>query len=251
MNTTTAMTEMIPSEPGLELTATTPAEMQQAQVALIDWCERKIATLKHDATELAQNVEIAVKNKWKSSTLKRHAEMASKRVTFYEKIKAALEAGYCIVPPFPVTVFAIRTNRDKPLRKLYVGTWEHGGNHSQCAQLLPAGEGDYKDPTPFVQTLKDHDKDSSGKITKTTHTVWASGFDEVDFPINMAKPNIMEATSRAMALKVFDELGVLPDPHPKKDPLIVGRIIDPRRAAGFRRKAISFIIAWHLNTRDI
>ena len=115
-------TAIVPAVTDLELTATTPVEMQQAQAALIEWCGRKIAAMKHDAAELAENLAIAIRNKWKSSTLKRHADLAVKRVTFYEKIKAALEAGYCIVPHFPVTIFAIRTGRDTPLAKLYIGT---------------------------------------------------------------------------------------------------------------------------------
>lgn len=248
MNDNTALATVNPL--GLELTATTPVEMQSCQTALIGWCEKKIAALQHDAAELAENLRIAIKNKWKASTLKRHAEIATQRVTFYEKIKAALQAGYCIVPNFPVTVFAIRTERDKPLKKLYVGIWKQGGNHTQKAQLLPTGEGDYKDPNPLVTTYEDREDDGKGG-KKTTYQVEATNFDQVDFPINMAKPEIMEATSRAMALKIFDELGVLPDPHPKKDPLIVGRILDPRPVGYGQRKFVSFIVAWHLNVRDL
>ena len=246
-NTSTAM---IPDAQALELTATTPAEMQSANSALIQWCEQKIAAMKHDAAELAESFAIAVKRKWKSATLKRHADLAAKRVTFYEKIKSALEAGYCIVPNFPVTVFAIRTDREKPMRKLYIGTWRHGGNHTQKAQELPEGQGEYKDPMPFVRTYDNQrTKPDGSKVTE--YQIEATEFDGVDFPINMAKPKIMEATSRAMALKVFDEMGVLPDPHPKKDPMIVGRILDPRPTGYGSKKFITFIVAWHLNVRDI
>jgi hypothetical protein len=243
-------TALVPVAPSLELTATTPVEMQEAQTHLIQWCEQKIVQMKHDAAELAENVAIAIKRKWKSATLKRHAELASKRVTFYEKIKAALEAGYCIVPNFPVTVFAIRTSREKPLRKLYIGTYKHSGNFTQEAQTLPSGEGEYKDPNPYVQTYSNEKKDSKGNAV-TEYQKCATKFDDVEFPINMAKPRIMEATGRAMALKLFDEMGILPDPHPKKDPIIVGRIIDPRPTGYGPRKTITFIVAWHLNVRDI
>lgn len=67
----------------------------------------------------------------------------------------------------------------------------------------------------------------------------------------MAKPQIMEATGQAMAAKIFDELGILPDPKPKKDPMIIGTIIDPRGVYGRERRRVSFIIAWHLNVRDL
>jgi len=236
--------------PSLELTATTPAEMQESQTLLIQWCETKIAAMKHDAAELAENLKIALRNKWKSSTLKRHTDLAAKRVTFYEKIKAALEAGYCIVPNFPVTLFAIRTDREKPNRKLYIGTWKGGVNLTQEAKLLPAGEGDYKDPSPLVVIDEFNGPDGKGGTT-TTYRAEATSFDDIDFPINMAKPRIMEATERAMALKIFDEMGVLPDPHPKQDPLIVGRILDPRQTGYGPQKFVTFIVAWHLNVRDL
>ena len=234
----------------LEVSATTPLEMSQAQDGLIAWCGRKIEAMKHEASELAENLAIAIKNKWKTSTLKRHADLAAKRVTFYEKIKAALEAGYCIVPNFPITIFAIRTDREKPLEKVYIGTYQHSGNFTQEPKMLPVGEGDYKDPNPFIATdaqkiVKD------GKET-TEYTKWATKFDdEITFPIQMAKPAIMEATSRAMALKVFDQLGVLLPAAAKADPLIVGEILDPRSPGWGTRKRICFIIAWHLNVRDL
>jgi len=235
----------------LEVSATTPLEMYQAQDSLIAWCGRKIEAMKREAEELAENLAIAIKNKWKTDTLRRHSALATKRVTFYEKIKAALEAGYCIVPNFPITLFAIRTDREKPLKKVWYGTYQHGGNFAQEPNLLPIGEGEYKDPNPFVQRESEDSKESSGKIT-TTYQKWATGFaDEITFPIQMAKPAIMEATSRAMQLKVFDQLGILLPQAAKADPLIVGEILYPRPVGWGTRKRICFIIAWHLNVRDL
>lgn len=235
----------------LEVSATTPLEMSQAQDNLIAWCGRKIEAMKHEAAELAENLAIAIKNKWKTDTLRRHSALAEKRVTFYEKIKAALEAGYCIVPNFPITLFAIRTDREKPLKKVYVGTYEHSGDFTQEPKMLPVGEGDYKDPNPFVSKDAKKITDGSGKET-TRYMKWATKFDdEITFPIQMAKPAIMEATSRAMALKVFDQLGILLPQAAKADPLIVGEILDPRSPGWGTRKRICFIIAWHLNVRDL
>lgn len=235
----------------LEVSATTPLEMSQAQDSLIAWCGRKIEVMKHEAAELAENLAIAIKNKWKTDTLRRHAALAVKRVSFYEKIKAALEAGYCIVPNFPITLFAIRTDRDKPLKKVWYGTYKHGGDFQQDPNILPAGEGEYKDPMPFVKTDSEETKKASGEIT-TTYEKWATNFDdEITFPIQMAKPAIMEATSHAMQLKVFDQLGILLPQAAKADPLIVGEILDPRPVGYGHRKRICFIIAWHLNVRDL
>lgn len=84
--------------------------------------------------------------------------------------------------------------------------------------------------------------------TRTYPAEWR----EVDFPITMAKPEIMQATTRAMALKIFDQFGILPaeanrtGPRPKGDPLVVAQIIDPRPTSDRR---VTFMIAWHLDTR--
>lgn len=244
--------ELVPTT-GLELevSATTPLEMAQAQDGLIAWCQRKVASMQQEAAELAENLAIAIKNKWKTDTLRRHAGLATKRVTFYEKILAALQAGYCIVPNFPVNLFAIRTDREKPLKKVYVGAWKNHGDFTQDAQMLPVGEGEYKDPQPYVSTSEQQITDQSGK-KELQYTKWATRFDdEIEFPIQMAKPAIMEATSRAMQLKVFDQLGILLPQIAKADPLIVGEILDPRPTSYGLRKRITFIIAWHLDVRDL
>jgi len=65
----------------------------------------------------------------------------------------------------------------------------------------------------------------------------------------MAKPRIMEATSRAMALKIFDDFGILPAQR-KGDPMIIARIIDPR-SRSYSDKHVSFLITWHLDTRTL
>lgn len=235
----------------LEVTATTPLEMSQAQGDLIAWCERKIAAMKHDAAELAESFAIAVKRKWKSTTLKRHADLAVKRVTFYEKIKSALEAGYCIVPNFPIDLFAIRTNRNKPTKSLHIGTYEAAGWHfKQQSGKLPVGEGKYKSPNPLVKTDFDVDKKPDG-TSKKTYTEWATDFEDVEFPIKMAKPKIMEVVGRAMAIKIFDQFGLFASGT--GDPIITGEIVSPdnQSSSPVNMKKVTFIIAWHLNVRDL
>ena len=236
----------------LQVSATTPMEMAQAQSSLIGWCEKKIAAMRRDAAELSEALAHAIRSKWKISTLKRHAELAAKRVTFYEKLKAALDAGYCIVPNFPITLFAIRTERETPLRKVYVGNYSKPAVHfQQDPQLLPAGEGEYKDPNPLVHSEHETTKDNDG-ASVTKYFEEATGWTEaLEFPIQMAKPQIMEVTSRAMALKVFDQFGVLLPQAAKADPLIIGEIIDPRPQGYNFKKRVAFIIAWHLDTADL
>jgi hypothetical protein len=234
----------------LEVSATTPLEMSQAQDSLIAWCGQKIEAMKREASELAENLAIAIKNKWKTDILRRHSALASKRVTFYEKIKAALEAGYCIVPNFPIDLFAIRTDRKKPKSKWYFGSYEGGSwNFMQPSAQLPVGEGEYKSVHPLVQT--NVDTETKDGVTKKHYSEHATDFDEVTFPIQMAKPKIMESVSRAMALKIFDQIGLFA--QGTGDPIITGEIVDPRSANGnpTNNRRVTFIIAWHLNVRDL
>lgn len=235
----------------LQVSAFTPQEMLDANQSLIRWCDRKIMSMRAEATELLEAFNQAVEKKWKSSTLKRHADIAEKRVSFYEKIKDALKQGYYIVPNFPIDVFAIRTKKDKPRRCLTIGTYEPSSwNLKQSPQLLPTGEGDYKPSTPLSTTEKDITKE--GNNTKTTFFKEATEWGDVEFPIQMAKPTIMEAVSRAMAFKIFDQIGLLA--QGTGDPVIVGEIVDPR-SVNIRHnqnsKRVTFIIAWHLDTRTI
>jgi hypothetical protein len=75
-------------------------------------------------------------------------------------------------------------------------------------------------------------------------------FDEnIRFPFTFAKPQILKATSRAMALKVFDELGCLPAPNRRArptagDPIIVGRIVHKE---GWSEKVFTFMVAWFMD----
>lgn len=235
----------------INVTATTPDEMQESQSRLVSWCKRKVELCAIEAAELQENLEIAIKNKWKTSTLRRHASKAAKRVVYYQKILAALEAGYCIVPNFPVDLFAIRTKKKKPTQCWHFGTYEASQWHfMQKAGLLPAGEGRYVSNDPLVKSTSYQETKPDGRKV-TQYEERATDFDDVEFPIQMAKPKIMEATSRAMALKIFDQFGLFA--QGTGDPIITGEIVHPEntfKAPAHMRK-ITFMVAWHVNTLDL
>lgn len=228
----------------VEVTASTPDEMAVANSALIVWCEKKINEVKASAAELRAAYDTAVKRKWGAATLKRHAALEEKRITFYEKILTALKAGFMIVPNFPVTAFAIRTDREKPLRMLTHSTWKHHpGDMEQQPAMLPAGEGEYQNPFPHVaNTDWTRPEDKQKRIE-----CYASAWNDLQFPITMAKAHIIEATNRVMALKLFDDLGILPAANVKRDPMIIARIKDPR-STKYNQRFVSFMVAWHLDT---
>lgn len=234
----------------LELSAQNPAEMVQCHQAAIGWCKRKIALVQNEAKELSEAYEHARQAKWSSGTLKRHSELALKRVVFYQKMLAAFEAGYYIVPNFPVTLFAIRTDKPTPKRMWARLRWHGQKNFEQEAKILPVGEGSYQNPQPAVQ--KDTGSLMSDPKTGDTWSFHATNWDNMDFPANMARVHVMEAATRAMDAKIFDEVGFLPqDSKRNPDPLLIGRIIDPKPPGYGERRRVSFIIAWHIDTRTL
>lgn len=229
----------------LELTAVLPEEMVPVQQSLIDWGKRKIFELQAEAKDLHDAYEKSVKVKWRSEPLKKLYDKTIRRVEFYQKMVGALEHGFVIIPNFPVSVFAIRTDKTKPL-KLMSGNFYD--THEQKAPGLPASEGEYKNPFPHCCQMEYAAPTKENPMRKLM-SYWADSWKELEFPISMAKVKVMEATSQAMALKIFDDFGIMPE-RKKEDPIIVARLIDPRSTT-YNRRYITFMIAWHLNTRDL
>ena len=248
MNETTAVAtvpQTTPAQVDVQLTATEPDEIACAQQALIAWCAQKIDSLNAERLELESARDHAIKQKWSSGTLKKHAALAQNRVEFYEKMKSALEHGYVIIPNFPVTVFAIRTSKSKPL-KMLSDSWSD--THEQKAEQLPEGVGDYKNPFPKVWQ-RQLQKGTQENDWKSITEYWVEEWKDMDFPISMSKVRIMEATTNAMALRLFDDFGIMPE-RKREDPIIVARLLDPR-STKYNRRFVTFMVAWHLNTRDL
>lgn len=244
MNEETAVAtipQTVPAPVDVQLTATEPDEIAAAQTSLIAWATQKIASLQAEHKDLSDAYDNAVEHKWAASPLKRQVDKTQKRIEFYEKMKVALEHGYVIIPNFPVTVFAIRTTKEKPLKLMTSRRWDTREQKPEC---LEEGVGDYKNPFP-VQ----YERSVPLPNNPDNKTFWAEDWKELEFPIQMAKLNIMEATNRAMALKCFDDFGIMPE-RKKEDPIIVARLLDPR-STKYNRRFITFMVAWHLNTRDL
>jgi hypothetical protein len=249
MNEETAVATIPQTTPvavDVQLTATEPDEITSAQKALIAWTKQKIDSLQAERIELEDAYNHAVAQKWASGTLKRHAALATKRIEFYEKMKAALEHGYVIIPNFPVTVFAIRTDKEKPLKML---SYSWSDTHEQKAEMLPASEGEYKNPFPKVWQTKLQEGTKENNWKSSTQYYADDNWKELEFPVQMSKVKIMEATTNAMALKIFDDFGIMPE-RKREDPIIVARLLDPR-STKYNRRFVTFMVAWHLNTRDL
>lgn len=234
-----------------DLSAQNPAEMVQCHAKAIEWCRRKIELVQNEVTELKVSFEHALAHKWKSTTLKKHWGYAEKRLAYYVKMLKAFEAGYYIVPNFPATVFAIRTDRDTPDATSKIA-YTYAPMMTQKGKTLPAGEGVYKNPEPNVMMIERTLDDGHGG-KKTVADYWADSWDALEFPANMAKLHVMEAATRAMALKLFDEILMLPsDRQRHADPMLLGRI-SLRSQYGTNRTANSatFMLAWHIDTKTL
>ena len=105
------------------LVALTPAGMLAAQSECGGWADKKLSEAKHELVIAEQNFNALAKAKVRTNTAQTMIRKARKRIMFYEKVKAALDAGYYIIPPFDVQVFAIRTDRASP-KEFSDRTWE-------------------------------------------------------------------------------------------------------------------------------
>lgn len=141
---TTIEPAVVEEAENLALVALTPADMPAQQAALSAWCERKISQVERELGTFVALQEEAVAGGFKHASYTAGAKRTEKRIDYYKKIKAAIDAGYLIVPNMPTVTFAVRVNRAKPPRKVssYRGTAAFA-----TPELLPAGEGRYVDET--------------------------------------------------------------------------------------------------------
>lgn len=226
------------------LVALTPADMVPAQQALTTWCDRKIAAVRVELADLETNLELATEHGWKHQSVAASIARTKKRVLYYEKIQAAVAAGYLIVPNFPIDVFAVRVRRAKQPEASASYQYDRGYKTAK-AEVLPAGDGRYVDEELFTH---DESYDRTKPDGKSEHVSrYTSGdYDDVDFPLTLVKPAILDATARAMALKVFDEMGTVTN-QSGRDPIVVGRLRDPRGNG----RCATFFVAWWLDTASL
>ena len=223
------------------LVAVTPSDMAVAQQQLGEFIAARKRSLDADYAELSTALESATKNGWATKALRNALNKVQRRVVFYDKLGAAVEAGYVIMPSLPMDVIAIRTRNRKP-RDTTGAKWE---TFEQQAQALPVGEGQYQNPKPTTDSFTEDYKDSKGNA-QTRDVYFPVEFeDELEMPVELCKPQLLDRTKAAMAAKLFDEIGVIRDDHRwgrRGDPMVVGTILDPTR----RGRRFAFFLAWAL-----
>ncbi len=230
----------------LHLIARTPAEMAQCQNDLILWAGRRLEQEREARAEAQENLAIAKRNKWKHSAWLRRVKLSTAKIILYEKLHRALKAGYYIVPPFTAEIFAIRRTEGASKRGAWVERQDYHGRPRKGEHRLPvpkepleAGAGEYTSGEPrWAFSVKTH---KEGVVR------WiASAMEQIDFPMKLVKPQILEATEKALQEKIFDQIGILPPQTRTSDPIVVGQILRPDG-----REPLTFFIGWWLNTEDL
>lgn len=224
-------------------------EMQTAQAATVAWATGKLAETTTQLTEAEANIEEAKTSGWKISGFQSAASILRNKVRFYEKMKAALEEGYVIIPNFPIDIFAIRTAREIPVHnyELTTSRWMSNTFPRQKSDRAALGAGEYHAEDAVVRERKIDTKNDKGEAV-VKYERFTDEFQDVDFPIKGVRPVIVSETSRALALKIFDEVGILPERRQKADPMVIGQIVYKR---GWQEKRVSFLITWWLRESDL
>ena len=233
----------------VHLVARNPVQMQNARADMAVWLKDKIVECEIDVRDFEAAVDRARQNKWATSSLARAKSKAVGERTFYEKLLAAVEAGYTIIPEFPIDVFAVRVSRVNPKAAVASSNYAHSARvDDETPNIMKAGEGRYVSPSQTVTNYNRKETDNAGKEF-TRYFQRAVGLRDVVFPVRSARVEVMDATAEAMALKVFDRIGICPQTARNADPLIIGQVLGQKR--GYTQKTISFIIAWHLDLRTL
>lgn len=217
-----------------QLVALSASDMPVVQESILEWCDLQIKRTKLELLDAKENFVNAQQHKWKSSPFKNLVRKLEKRIEYYKKVKVAIKEDYVIVPNFPIDIFAIRTKAKTPRYYESGSYWE---DFLQSSQSLPQDEGKYKDAVPKVGTVEKDDK----------RIFYPEEFKaDIAFPVTAVKPHVLEATQKAMALKLFDEIGIVRQSS-GRDPIVCGIIKNPARPY----HQLTFFIAWFINYTDI
>lgn len=236
------------------LVALTPSDVTLAQQQLRGWCVQKIIALGRDLSEHRQNLRHARAHKWPVKAWQSLERKAKAQMVYYAKIKKAVEAGFLVIPNFPIETIAVRVREGSKPKQL-TAHYDSSVNKVQPTALLPSGHGVYVDEITSTQYHQNWNKKlNDGKGGWEDYRRTGSYNTEVDFPVAIIKPVILEATTRAMALRIFDRIGLANHgggtqsrAMRKSDPIIIGQIINPKSKGRWNEQTVSFFIAWWLD----
>lgn len=223
------------------LAALSAGEMPAVQKQLTDWLSRKLAAITTDISMFEENIRVAERANMKTGAFKSVLARSRRLFNYYEKLKVAVHNGYVIIPDLQATTIAVRVDKEKPSQQHTHSDWKARTAVPQPS--LPAGVGRYVDDENHIDTWKVDSTNYKNEPCKIDMHVATDFDEEIDFPMLVVKPVVLEATQQAMALNVFDRIGVVG--ARRKDPLVVGEILGPNG------KKQVFFIAWWLDVETL
>jgi len=230
--------------------ARTAEEMSTAKSSIHTFLVRKVAGIDVEIAEAEELLARAVKYRWRPASFRGILQRLKTSRLYYGKLLAAAEAGYAVVPNMDVDLFAIRVRRVAPSQpssqSLSTYSYQNPRMENESEQRLPIGEGRYESPVQLVTTKKSEGKNDKGEKTFVT-TITPVGFAQLEFPLSVAHPLVMDAVSVAMAGKIFDRIGIVPRTG-RGDPIVLGQIV---MKEGWTTKLASFLIAWYVDARTL
>jgi len=236
------------------LVALAPGDLGDVQQQLLGWCRHRIVELGKELRDFRGNLRQARQMHWRRTSWERLISKTKAKMIYYVKIKAAVEAGYLLVPNFPAEVMAVRVDRHSP--KFKQGYYPTDVNETKPDLQLPPGEGRYVDEMLPTRDASYTTKNPDGSVKNHPQAITAGSYNEVpDFPMALVKPIVLEATQRAMALNIFDRISLahggrdMSKARRRSDPLVIGQIMDP--SDRWSQKRVTFFIAWWLNVEDV
>jgi hypothetical protein len=239
--------------PQFHAVAVNGTEMVQAKAKIQTWLEQKLQSIEDEIASIQEVYDAAVRHKWKSSTFKGQLLREKGKHLYYGKLLAACNAGFVIVPNMNVDVFAIRVKRSRPNAKSAINkatSYEPSTPRidDEREERLSIGDGRYESPLQTTDTIRWDEKNDKNEIVHKVKS-YALEFAELEFPLAIAHPLVMDATARAMSMKIFDRIGIVRDRQQTSgDPIVLGQIT---RKVGYQLKTASFLIAWFLDVRTL
>lgn len=246
--TAVAVVEAPQAQPSHHLVALSQGDLEGAHSQMLTWMRARLAESREELRAAEYNHEEAKRFRWNAKPFDRRAAKLRRQIAFYSKIEAALLAGFVLVPNFDMEVFAIRTRANTPLGS--ATTRARWANFTQEAQLLPPGEGEYRNPNPLTgqETWKEDDG-KGGKIDRWRS--WTEGWAEFAYPMTIARPELVTRTGEVLALKLFDEVGIANNTRRyvsrRGDPILLGHFRNPVKG----KQGATFFLGWYFDPRAL
>jgi len=231
------------TETATTLVALSAGEMPVVQQNMQAWIDRMFAQEEQNEAELKQNYETFKKRKWAHQPVYQAWRRSVRVLEYYRKLRAVLEQGYVLMPPMDrfMDVIAVRTDKAKP--RSQTKRYKHSISGAS-ADKSPIGKGRYVAPEVEVTHFEEWDEDANGGEGKMVGFWETKDFCPPCPPLVAAKPQVVGALERAMAEKIFDEIGIL---RGGSDPILIGTICSPKN----RDKKVNFFIAWWASVEDL